>query len=207
MTAGRKMGTPRKATTTVPPPQRDPLLSVRISSESAPSRSFGRRDHAFKYERLFIPSLVVDYTILFLRQAGIIGEEEFLVWAGSLMGDDAFVSTLVRPRARTGYLHGEIEAPIVARLFNALDTRDLVPLAQVHSHPRGAGISNTDRERPIVAQRGFLSIIVPHFAFVPFEDFAEWRVYEYLEKRDWRTLADPEKGDRLVVDDSLIRID
>lgn len=206
MTAGRKrtLGPP---STSVGQQHATSLLSVRVSPEAAPVRKLGRRDKDFGYKRLYIPSLVVDYTLLFLRQAGVAGEEEFLVWAGSLAGADAFVSTLVLPRAQVGHLHGAIAAEVVAQTFNALDARDLVPLAQVHSHPRGAGISTTDKERPLVAQPGFLSIIVPHFAFVPFESVTEWGVYEYRNKRDWRTLTDSEKRDRLVVDDSLIRID
>ncbi len=205
MTSGRRRGAAVSNSPITEPVEA--LLSVRIAAGEAPRRAFGRRECDFAYGRLYIPSLVLDYTFLFLRQAGVTGEERFLVWAGTLAAGDAFVSTVVLPRAHPGYLHGEIEADVTGRLFEALDQRDLVPLAQVHSHPRGAGISATDRERPLVAQAGFLSIIVPDFAFVPLDDVARWGVYEYRDKREWRTLPTSEKRDRLVVDDSIIGIE
>lgn len=206
MAVGRKRS-PAPPAGALPPDHAGILLPVGISSHEASWRYFGRRDRDFVYRRLYIPSLIVEYTFLFLRQAGMTGDERFLVWAGSLAEGDGFVSTVVLPAARSGYLHGEIDVDVVARVFQALDQRDLVPLAQVHSHPRGAGISDTDRERPFVAQAGFLSLIVPEFAFIPSGEVVRWGVYEYRAKGEWRTVPDDEKKDRLIIDDSIIRID
>ena len=135
------------------------------------------------------------------------GDERFLVWAGTVAAGEAFASTVVMPRATSGPLHGEVPADVAGRVFEALDSRDLVPLAQLHTHPRGAGMSPIDRERPLVAVRGFLSIIVPDFAFVDPDNFEPWGVYEYESPRRWRELSGDEKLERLIVDDSILRID
>src|SRR5439155_22786921 len=85
------------------------LATMRISSGlRTPSRSLGRRDVAFSFQRLFLPSAVLDTTLLFLRQAGVRGDERFLVWAGSILAGEGVVSTVVMPHAASGPLHGEI---------------------------------------------------------------------------------------------------
>lgn len=73
-------------------------------------RSLGRRDADFGFDRVFIPSLIVDHAALVLRQADVRGEEGFAVWAGTLSGGDAYVAPLVIPAASAGPAHGEIWA-------------------------------------------------------------------------------------------------
>ena len=68
-------------------------------------------------------------------------------------------------------------------------------------------MSSIDRERPLVAVRGFLSIIIPDFAFVDPDNVEPWGVYEYVSQRSWRELSVTEKVERLIVDDSILRID
>jgi hypothetical protein len=107
---------------------------------------------------VFLPSLVIDHTDLMLRQHGAAGEEGFGVWAGTLAGGDAFVSTLVVPRVEGGgRFHGEVTPATAARVFEELDLLDLVPIAQIHSHPKAAYLSLIDAERPFVAVGGFLA--------------------------------------------------
>jgi len=77
-------------------PERAPLTAMRVSrSGSGITRSFGRRDVDFAFDRVFIPSLVIDHTELSLRQAGGCSEEGFVIWAGSLSGGHCYVSSLV----------------------------------------------------------------------------------------------------------------
>jgi len=156
---------------------------------------------------VFVPSLLIDHTELMLRQHGVCGDEGFGVWAGTLSGGDAFVSTLIVPRIEGGGLHGDVSAETAARLFEELDVLDLVPIAQIHSHPSKAFLSAIDAERPLVAALGFLSIIIPSFGFVDLADVAVWRAYEFHGRNNWRELEEAERRRRLIVDPSLLRID
>ena len=183
-----------------------PLTVVRVDTPLLP-RDAGRRGVPLVYDRVFVPSLVLDHTELMLRQHGAAGEEGFGVWAGTLAGGDAFVSTLIIPRVETGGgYHGEVSLETVATIFEQLDTLDLVPIAQIHSHPRDAFLSHIDAQRPIVAVRDFLSIVVPAFGFVDLADIACWRVYEFERRGQWRELDQAERNRRLIIDPSILRI-
>ena len=78
--------------------------------------SFGRRDSEYSFERIFVPSLVIDHTELLTRQAGQCGEEGFVVWAGSLAAGDGYVSSVVVPTS-VGAAHGEVSAETTAHLL------------------------------------------------------------------------------------------
>jgi proteasome lid subunit RPN8/RPN11 len=170
-------------------------------------RSLGRRDADFAFDRLFLPSFVIDLTELLLRRAGLSREEGFGVWAGTIAGGDALVSTLVVPEVSGhGRFHGEISAETAARLFEQLDKLDLVPLAQIHSHPGSAYLSSIDAERPLVAVPGFFSVIVPDFGFVDVADTSTWSTWEYRGPDDWHQLTEKEHERRIVVDPSILRV-
>jgi hypothetical protein len=138
-------------------------------------QSLGRRDAPLDYKRLFVPSLVIDHTETMLRRYGNCGEEGIGLWAGSQGGGDGFVSTLITPSVSShGRFHGELSAETMAAVLSRLDHLDLLLLAQIHSHPRAAFLSDIDSERPAIAVPGFLSIIVPDFGFVDVADVGTW---------------------------------
>jgi proteasome lid subunit RPN8/RPN11 len=169
-------------------------------------RSFGRRETEFSFGRVFIPSLIVDHTELLLRQAGIHGDEGFAVWAGTIAGGDAYVCSLVIPRATAGPTHGEISAETTANVLNALDERDLVPLLQLHTHPTRAWLSDTDAIRPLVAAPGFISVVISDFGYIDLADVTAWSAHEFVAPRSWRDLALEERRARLIIDDSVIHV-
>lgn len=207
-TAGRRRRS-EEAPAATPAPARSPLTTARVVRTYADrvSRSFGRRDVDFAFDRVFIPSLVLDHTELVLRQAGVVGDEGFAVWAGTIAEGDAYVATLVIPRATAGPTHGEISAETTANVMLALDDRDLVPLLQLHTHPQRAGLSPTDAIRPVVAVAGFISVVIPDFGFVDLADVRLWSAHELIGPSRWRELDAMEKGRRFIVDDSIIRVD
>ncbi|MHB8420111.1 MAG: hypothetical protein ACYDCL_18705 [Myxococcales bacterium] len=151
--------------------------------------------------------MILDYTFLLMRQAGQLGDERFVVWAGSAVDGKATVTSLVIPSTKVTALHGEVPAEVAAHLLEALERRDLVPLAQLHTHPREPLMSHIDEERPLVSLKGFLSIIVPDFAFVPLQAVEKWGVYEYERPRCWRAWKPREAYDRIIIDDSVLRVD
>ena len=184
-----------------------PLTTVRVGSPRL-QRALGRRSVALVYDRVFIPSLVIDHTELMLRQHGTAGEEGFGLWAGTLAGGDAFVSTLVIPDVDTvGRFHGVISDETTAAVLGELDYLDLVPVIEIHSHPREAFLSPIDAERPMVAVKGFLSVVVPSFGFIDLADVGLWRVYEFHGRDNWLELNEGERRRRLVIDPSLLRIE
>ncbi len=184
-----------------------PLTSVRVGSPRL-QRALDRRRVALEYDHVFIPSLVIDHTELMLRQHGAAGEEGFGLLAGTLAGGDAFVSTLVIPRVDTvGRFHGMISDETTAAVFDELDHFDLVPIIEIHSHPREAFLSPIDAERPMVAVKGFLSAVVPSFGFIDLADVGLWRVYDFHGRDNWVELDEGERRRRLIVDPSLLRIE
>jgi hypothetical protein len=185
---------------------RPPLTTVRVGRPRL-KRALGRRDVQLVYERVFIPSAIIDHTELMLRQHGVAGEEGFGLWAGTLAGGNGFVSTLVVPTVAGGKFRGEITNATAARVFDELDALDLVPIAQIHSHPQEAFLSHVDAERPFVAVSGFLSLIVPDFGFADLADVRCWRAYEFHGRNNWRELNQTERLNRLIIDPSLLRID
>jgi hypothetical protein len=206
--SGRNLldGNTRRATT-APAAGPPPLTTIRVGAPEHP-RALGRRSGALSYDRIFVPSLVIDHTELMLRQHGAAGGEGFGLWAGTLSGGDAFVSTLVVPRVDGGgCFHGEVSPSRTARVFEELDLLDLVPITQIHSHPEAAYLSSIDAQRPLVAVAGFLSLIVPDFGFFDLVDVGRWRAYEYHGRDKWRELDVDERKRRLIIDPSLIRID
>lgn len=206
----RTRSAPAPPVTTPPPATSNadsPLTTVRVGNPRL-QRALGRRAVALEYDRVFIPSLVIDHTELMLRQHGAAGEEGFALWAGTLAGGDAFVSTLVIPGVDTvGRFHGVISDETTAAVFGELDHLDLVPIIEIHSHPREAFLSPIDAERPIVAVKGFLSAVVPSFGFIDLADVELWRVYEFHRRDNWVELDKGERRRRLIVDPSLLRIE
>lgn len=207
-TAGRRRQRRSEPPLAATPEAHSPLTAVRVSVAAArEKRSFGRRDVDFAFERVFIPSLIIDHTELVLRQAGIHGDEGFAVWAGALADGNAHVMTLVIPRASGGPTHGEISADTTANVLNALDERDLVPIMQLHSHPRRAFLSEEDAIRPLVAVPGFISVVIPSFGFVDLADVDLWSAHQYGGPDRWRELDAAERKRRFIADDSLVRVD
>jgi len=205
--SGRKKGSANSPPAVASPPANvsSPLTTVRVGSPRL-QRALGRRSVPLVYDRVFIPSLVIDHTELMLRQHGAAGEEGFGLWAGTLAGGDAFVSTLVIPRVDTvGRLHGVISEETTATVLDELDYFDLVPIVEIHSHPREAFLSPIDAERPMVAVKGFLSVVVPSFGFIDLADVGTWRVYEFHGRDNWLELNESERRRRLVIDPSLMR--
>ncbi|MDA8047400.1 MAG: hypothetical protein M0Z30_19550 [Actinomycetota bacterium] len=129
-----------------------------------------------------------------------------MLWAGTLAGDSGHVSSVVVPRISAGAAHGEVSVDTTAQILDALDRRDLVPLAQLHTHPQAAFLSETDAIRPVVAVPGFLSIVIPDFAFVDLAEPERWSAHEFQGAGQWQELDREQKARRFVIDDSIIRV-
>lgn len=202
MKIGRKKRQPGAATGA--PPAGGSLASLSVASGSAGSGrpSVRRRVEFVPYERLVIPSTAIDLTELLLRQGGEFGQERFLLWAGTIAGRTAFVSSVVQLKEGDG--SGFITPEGSAEAHEALATRDLVPLAQIHSHPDRAFLSRIDRENPFFMSRGFLSIVIPNFGFVDMNSLDTWKVFRFESVRVWTELTSDQVKSLAVIDDGII---
>ncbi|HDV6370376.1 TPA: Mov34/MPN/PAD-1 family protein [Burkholderia cepacia] len=62
----------------------------------------------------------------------------------------------------SGYVH--IDGCHMGLLWALCREQGVSVVADIHTHPRGYGQSDTDRQNPMVAVRGHIGIIVPEFA-------------------------------------------
>ena len=71
------------------------------------------------------------------------------------------------------------------RLWRICRNNSLEVVADVHTHPREARQSATDRRNPMIAKVGHVAIIVPDYACrIPAA--RDLGVYEYLGSHEWR---------------------
>lgn len=125
-------------------------------------------DRMIDVRRLHVPGAVLCETWLALRRYGRQGCEGFVVWLGSIEGEDAHVKQALVPEQRSirdesgvGYF---VDADSLFQLNVQLARTGLRLIAQVHSHPTDAYHSRTDDEFAIVTAEGGFSIVVPDFA-------------------------------------------
>ncbi|SIT54707.1 conserved hypothetical protein [Mesorhizobium prunaredense] len=81
----------------------------------------------------------------------------------------------------------EIDGGAMADLWRICRERDAAVMADVHTHPYGAGQSETDRIHPMIAEPGHLAMIVPRFAAEPIR-LEEIGLYRYLGHFRWALL-------------------
>jgi proteasome lid subunit RPN8/RPN11 len=63
-------------------------------------------------------------------------------------------------------------------------------VADVHTHPGGAGQSNSDKKHPMVSMKGHVALILPQFAQAPFA-FSRIGVYRYCGAKTWSSCPSP----------------
>ena len=78
-------------------------------------------------------------------------------------------------------------------VWETCSEQGLEVLADIHTHPGGAGQSASDRDHPMVSMRGHLALIAPNFACSPF-DLAGVGVYRYAGSKRWEDLLPPRLG-------------
>lgn len=66
-------------------------------------------------------------------------------------------------------------------LWSLCRTTGLSVVADVHTHPRRAFFSGTDRDNPMIAELGHLALVLPNYAQAPFSRRAmeSWALFEY----------------------------
>jgi len=159
-------------------------------------------------KRYYISRDLFENTIKVLRKRGLRKQEGLVLWAGapSPNADEAFVVSYIVPRS--GHWGGgvRLNSKFLLRLCEELERRDLLLLAQVHSHPCDFGHSSGDEERATSYRIGFISIVIPCFALNDINDLSACYIYEYEGNWKWRLIKGTEVRSRFIIEDSLVRV-
>lgn len=158
--------------------------------------------------RYYISRHLFGESVKVLRKRGRRKQEGLVLWAGapSPNAEEAYIVSYVVPQR--GHWGGgvRLNARALLKLSGELEKRDLILLAQVHSHPGNFGHSWGDEERATSFRLGYISIVVPNFALTEIHDLSLCYVYEYKGNWKWRLLDRNEVALRFFIEDSLIRV-
>lgn len=80
-----------------------------------------------------------------------------------------------------------IDGSCMADLWAICRRSSLAVVADVHTHPGGAGQSESDRRHPMIAERGHIALIIPDFAAEPVKLNAVG-LYRYRGNFEWDRL-------------------
>jgi hypothetical protein len=133
-----------------------------------------------------VPFQTLDQSLEFLRSQGRRGHEGVVLWAGRFDGTGFRISRAIIPAQRTGRLYYRISSDETFRILEAVSNENLVIPMQIHSHPKEAFHSPVDDEDAFIRQENAISIVVPHFANFPIDEFLlHARFYRLREGTTW----------------------
>jgi hypothetical protein len=141
---------------------------------------------------LSIPRNCVDDLHAHLRKVGREGHEGLGLWVGRQAGDHFQVQKTLIPaqrHIRTADGVCVVTGPEELHRINVwLYRQKLALIAQIHSHPGRAYHSSTDDQYAIATTVGCLSLVVPDFAWAPF-DLRNVASYRLDGRGVWRALT------------------
>jgi hypothetical protein len=173
---------------------------------SGPNRVFDQSDHLLDLKRHIVPSGVLDVTRNHLQMAGRSRSEGALCWAGTPVGDAALITTAVLFTSSQHYGGIHVSPAESGLLYEQCNARGLTLFAQVHSHPEAAFHSQPDELLPHSPVPGFLSLVIPSFGRRCLERIDRWAIYEQVSFERWREWTFEERGARLKILDTIVRI-
>jgi hypothetical protein len=120
------------------------------------------------------------------RGGGVRESGAFLLGTGSGLGRMAtrivLYDDLDPDCLNEGYVH--FDGRHYGRLWEICGTESLSVVADVHTHPYGAGQSYSDRTHPMISIPGHIALILPTYAQAPI-DAADVGVYVYRGRHRW----------------------
>jgi hypothetical protein len=179
-------------------------LTVSRQYEDVP-RLFGQ-EKQLEVGRYILPTSILDVTRHHLRLHGDASAEAALCWAGTVHGEDAFITTALLFTNASSYGAVHVSPEQTGLLYAHCHARGLTLLAQVHSHPSQAFHSPTDEKSPHSSVKGFLSVVIPNFGRCSFAEFTDWAVFEQTAYEAWAEWTSEQKRIRLQVIDSVVAI-
>lgn len=189
-------------------PPRPDGASVALGPDGIAQRRRRRWPVPDRIDRYFLPRPVLDATGRVMRRFGRDRRECYVWWGGYFTADhDAQIVTAICADADTEYGRIHLNTSQLTALHEQLRVLDQVLLVELHTHPpEGGGQNAVDAANPAATYRGFISIVVPDFAFPAFRNLKRTYVYEYLAANQWRELAAAEIGARFIVEETFVSV-
>lgn len=154
--------------------------------------------------RYFIPLEIMQKTKSFLVKQGEQDKEAYVLWKGKQRSNtDYTVTDIIIPeqiaiRSPLGYSF-EIPQESVIKVMKALRQSNEIGLIQVHSHPgQSAKHSDRDDKLSLIGRKGALSIVLPFFGKVMFDDFSQSKVHMLTGIFKWDLLPS-DKVNRILI--------
>ena len=147
---------------------------MRVEMFDVPTWSRGRPTSP---ARLRLSPGIAEATAAALRAAASVTGEGLVLWAGR--PDECgstLVSHLIVPDIEADDDWLRVSTASRLEVLRTLREADLLVVADVHSHPRTAFLSDVDRRHPYSAREGHVAIVVPDFGSGAVG--AGWRTYE-----------------------------
>lgn len=175
----------------------------------SPTGTRRRRSIPDNVRRYFVPLSVMEATDRLMRKFGLEERECYVWWGGYFTSEgEGQVLTALCPDIPSSYGRIHLRTPELIALHNRLREIDQVLLAELHTHPPGAGGQNeVDASYPAATYPGFISIVVPDFAVPRFYDLRESYVYEYQGSGSWRELGRDEIVARFVIEETFFSVE
>jgi hypothetical protein len=144
-----------------------------------------------------------------MRRFGEEQRECYVWWGGYFTTEgDGQVLTALCPAIQTDFGHIHLDNRELTALHTRLRALDQVLLAELHTHPPGAGGQNeVDAAHPAATYPGFISVVVPNFACPRFYDLRKTYVYAYMGAGRWRQLDPQEIEHRFVVEEAFFSVE
>jgi hypothetical protein len=157
---------------------------------------------------VYVPLPVLDATSRVMRRFGEERRECYVWWGGSFnSAGDAQVATMYCPDIPTDFGRIELDRHDLAALHAELRARDQVLLVELHTHPPGAGGQNeVDAAHPAATYAGFLTIVVPDFAYPYLHDLRRCYVYAYTGQGQWNELAPADIEAKFTVEEHSVMV-
>lgn len=129
-------------------------------------------------------------TLSHLQTAGELNKECVVLWLGVLNGNSENVKTVIRPEHEAEEDWFNIPDSSLKELSQLLQSKGLMVLAQVHSHPETAFHSWADDRMALVRRKGALSVVIPYFGKTTNTEnfFDNSATFSLVEREKWNEI-------------------
>lgn len=153
----------------------------------------------------YVPLEIMIRTKEFLMKQGDLDHEAYVLWTGRKLKDNNYIVTdIVIPgqkanKSAFGYFF-DISGKSIAKIVADLQSKNTIGLIQVHSHPGESALhSERDDYLSLLGRKGALSVVLPFFGNVDFDDFSYSKVHMLTGLHHWELLSDEQVKKILIV--------
>lgn len=155
-----------------------------------------------RLERLLVGDWVVGPIERHLRASGRYYREEVAFMIGHVKDSTGYVTNAILPTTYGCAVFCRLSLDVAWACSRIAKEMGQVILAQIHTHPAGyCGHSSTDDHGSVCESPGFLSFVVPHFAYFGLDLLFSGGVciHELTHEFEWRELPQEEVSKRFSV--------